>query len=64
MSNSLQRTPDAPEDRGWKISDTLPSGNHAGIERWCREQALERARQRRPDLLRAGYQSGAWPRLP
>jgi tRNA (guanine37-N1)-methyltransferase len=29
----------------------LLSGNHAHIERWRREQALERTSQRRPDLL-------------
>jgi tRNA (guanine37-N1)-methyltransferase len=40
-----------PEYRGWKIPDILLSGNHANIERWRREQALERTRQRRPDLL-------------
>ena len=40
-----------PEFRGWKIPDILLSGNHAAIERWRREQALERTRQRRPDLL-------------
>ena len=40
-----------PEYRGWKIPDILLSGNHAKIERWRREQALERTRQRRPDLL-------------
>ena len=51
MSNSLRQTPDAPEYRGWKIPDILLSGNHAHIERWRREQALERTRQRRPDLL-------------
>ena len=40
-----------PEYRGWKIPDILLSGNHAHIERWRREQALDRTRQRRPDLL-------------
>jgi tRNA (guanine37-N1)-methyltransferase len=40
-----------PEYRGWKIPDILLSGNHANIERWRREKALERTRQRRPDLL-------------
>ena len=36
---------------GWKIPDILLSGNHANIERWRREQAIERTKQRRPDLL-------------
>jgi len=40
-----------PEYRGWKTPDILLSGSHANIERWRREQALERTRQRRPDLL-------------
>ena len=39
------------EYRGWKIPDILLSGNHANIERWHREQAIERTKQRRPDLL-------------
>ena len=29
----------------------LLSGHHAEIERWRKEQALERTRARRPDLL-------------
>ena len=40
-----------PEFRGWKIPDILLSGNHAAIECWRREQAIERTKQRRPDLL-------------
>lgn len=39
-----------PEFRGWKVPDVLLSGNHAKIEQWRFEQALERTRQRRPDL--------------
>ena len=41
-----------PEFRGWKVPDILLSGNHAKIEQWRYEQALERTRQRRPDLLK------------
>lgn len=37
--------------RGWAVPQVLLSGNHAEIERWRREQALRRTRQRRPDLL-------------
>jgi len=37
--------------RGWKVPDVLLSGNHSKIEQWRYEQALERTRQRRPDLL-------------
>ena len=37
--------------RGWKVPEILLSGNHAEVERWRREQARERTRRRRPDLL-------------
>jgi tRNA (guanine37-N1)-methyltransferase len=40
-----------PEFRGWKVPDVLASGNHAKIEQWRREQALERTFHRRPDML-------------
>ena len=39
------------EFRGWKVPDILLSGNHAKIELWRHEQALERTQQRRPDIL-------------
>ncbi len=38
--------------RGWKVPDILLSGDHAKIAQWRYEQALERTRQRRPDLLK------------
>lgn len=37
--------------RGWKVPDILLSGNHAKIEQWRHEQALQRTEERRPDLL-------------
>jgi tRNA (guanine37-N1)-methyltransferase len=40
------------EFRGWRVPDILLSGNHAEIARWRRRRALERTRERRPDLLR------------
>jgi tRNA (guanine37-N1)-methyltransferase len=40
-----------PVYRGLAVPEVLRSGDHAAIERWRREQALERTRQRRPDLL-------------
>ena len=40
-----------PEYRGMKVPDVLLSGNHAEIEQWRRQQALERTRDRRGDLL-------------
>jgi tRNA (guanine37-N1)-methyltransferase len=39
------------EFRGMRFPDTLLSGNHAEIERWRREAALEKTRRNRPDLL-------------
>jgi len=41
-----------PEDfRGWKVPEILLSGNHQEIEKWRREEAEKRTRERRPDLL-------------
>jgi tRNA (guanine37-N1)-methyltransferase len=40
--------------RGMKVPDILLSGDHAKIAQWRRQQALERTRQWRPDLLDAG----------
>jgi tRNA (guanine37-N1)-methyltransferase len=37
--------------KGWKVPEVLLSGDHARIEAWRHEQALERTRQRRPDFL-------------
>lgn len=39
------------EFNGWKVPDVLMSGDHRRIDEWRHEQALERTRQRRPDLL-------------
>jgi tRNA (guanine37-N1)-methyltransferase len=39
------------EFRGWAVPDVLLSGNHKEIERWRREKALEKTREKRPDLL-------------
>ncbi len=39
------------EFRGMRVPEVLLSGDHAAIERWRREQAVERTRARRPDLL-------------
>ncbi len=40
------------EFRGWKVPAILLSGNHAEIAKWRKEQAIERTRQNRSDLLR------------
>jgi tRNA (guanine37-N1)-methyltransferase len=37
--------------RGIKVPEVLMSGNHAEIEKWRREQARLRTKDRRPDLL-------------
>lgn len=36
---------------GWKVPEILLSGNEKEIRIWQAEQALERTRQRRPDML-------------
>jgi len=41
-----------PEDfRNWKAPSVLLSGDHKKIEEWRYEQALERTKEKRPDLL-------------
>ena len=37
--------------RGMEVPAVLLSGNHAAVERWRREQSLERTSRLRPDLL-------------
>jgi tRNA (guanine37-N1)-methyltransferase len=41
-----------PTFRGMDVPAILTSGDHGAVERWRREQALERTRRRRPDMLR------------
>ena len=38
--------------KGWKVPDVLLSGHEANIRNWELEQALERTRRLRPDLLK------------
>ena len=40
------------EYKGWRVPDILLSGHEAKIAEWRYEQALERTRRLRPDLLR------------
>ncbi|MBO7596847.1 MAG: tRNA (guanosine(37)-N1)-methyltransferase TrmD [Bacteroidales bacterium] len=40
--------------KGWKVPDILLSGNEAMIDKWQMEQALERTKQLRPNLLEGG----------
>lgn len=37
--------------RGMRVPEVLLSGNHAEVERWRREAALQKTRRNRPDLL-------------
>ena len=39
------------EYNGWKVPEVLMSGHGAKIRQWREEQALERTRKKRPDLL-------------
>ena len=39
------------EFRGMNVPEVLLNGNHAEIEKWRREKALEKTRRVRPDLL-------------
>lgn len=40
-----------PTFRGMDVPAILTSGDHGAVDRWRHEQALERTRRRRPDLL-------------
>lgn len=40
-----------PEFRGERVPDILLSGDHAKIDKWRRQQALERTFKKRPDML-------------
>jgi len=42
------------EFRGREVPEVLRQGHHAEVSRWRAEQALQRTRERRPDLLAAG----------
>ncbi|MEJ7645199.1 MAG: tRNA (guanosine(37)-N1)-methyltransferase TrmD [Chryseolinea sp.] len=58
LSDSFQDNLIAPpvytrpaEYKGWRVPDVLLSGHQAKIEGWRHEKALERTRNRRPELL-------------
>lgn len=45
-----------PEEwNGKRVPDVLLSGHHANIEKWRKEQAIERTKKRRPDLYERWY---------
>ena len=51
--NGLLEYPQYSRPEEWNgrcVPEVLLSGHHANIERWRREQSLERTRLRRPDL--------------
>lgn len=39
------------EFRGWRVPDVLLSGDHGAVERWRREQSLQRTLRHRRDLF-------------
>ena len=39
------------EYKGWRVPDILLSGHQANIDQWRHDQAIERTRRLRPDLL-------------
>ena len=40
-----------PSFRGWDVPEVLLGGNHEEIRRWRHQQALEKTKRNRPDLL-------------
>ena len=50
------------EFREHAVPPVLLSGHHAEIERWRREQALERTRRHRPDLLKESQDANGMQR--
>ncbi|MBS1701699.1 MAG: tRNA (guanosine(37)-N1)-methyltransferase TrmD [Armatimonadetes bacterium] len=54
FQNNLLGAPNYTRPEVWRgipIPDVLKSGNHGAIEKWRQQQAEERTRARRPDLL-------------
>jgi tRNA (guanine37-N1)-methyltransferase len=47
-----------PEFEGLSVPDILVSGDHGAVDAWRHEQALQRTRANRPDLLRATIDGG------
>ena len=56
--NGLLEYPQYSRPEVWrdkKVPAVLLSGDHAKVDRWRKEQSLERTRLRRPDLIRSAY---------
>ena len=54
FQNGLLGAPNYTRPEVWRdqpIPDVLKSGNHKLIEKWRKEQAIERTKARRPDLI-------------
>jgi tRNA (guanine37-N1)-methyltransferase len=54
FSDGLLEGPSYTRPEVWRelaVPDVLRSGNHALVERWRRDQALERTAKRRPELI-------------
>jgi tRNA (guanine37-N1)-methyltransferase len=51
-----------PSFRGWDVPEVLLGGNHEEIRRWRHQQALEKTKRNRPDLLatRNSINKGGW----
>ena len=47
-----------PAFRGMSVPEVLVSGNHGAVDAWRHEQAFERTRRNRPDLLSADELKG------
>lgn len=47
-----------PEFHGRTVPEVLLSGDHAKIAKWRKDQALQRTRERRPDLQNSGKSQG------
>src|SRR5688572_19877867 len=52
------------EFRGLAVPEVLRGGNHAEVERWRADQALERTRERRPDLVQGSDAAVTPPKRP
>ena len=46
--------------RGRKVPEVLLSGHHENIRKWREEQALERTKKKRPDLLKWKFKKGEY----
>ncbi|NEO35636.1 MAG: tRNA (guanosine(37)-N1)-methyltransferase TrmD [Moorea sp. SIOASIH] len=50
------------EFRGWKVPEVLLSGHHGEIDRWRKEQQIQRTKERRPDLFDQSLTKGTGSR--